>query len=72
MLWTMTSWLVSGLPGQFMVIWDNSRCSIVFHFDVPGGWRTARHGGRIGALGNFPYDLDLASPSLVNFGSDAD
>jgi len=24
-----------------MVIWENSRCSIRFHFEVPGGsWRT--------------------------------
>jgi hypothetical protein len=26
-----TSWLVSGLPHQFMVMWLNSRCSILFH-----------------------------------------
>ena len=25
---TMTSWLVRGLPRQFMVMWENSRCSI--------------------------------------------
>jgi hypothetical protein len=38
---TMTSWLVSGRPRQFMVIWENNRCSIRFHFDVPGGkWHT--------------------------------
>ncbi len=38
---TMTSWLVSGLPRQFMEIWAKSRCSIRFHFDVPGGkWDT--------------------------------
>ena len=29
--------LVSGRPRQFCVIWQNSRCSILFHFDVPGG-----------------------------------
>lgn len=41
MLWTMTSWLVSSLPRQFMVMWENSRCSIRFHFEVPGGrWQT--------------------------------
>jgi len=25
----MVSWLVRGLPRQFMVIWENSRCSIL-------------------------------------------
>jgi len=33
----MTSWLVSGRPRQFRVIWENSRCSILFHLEVPGG-----------------------------------
>ena len=33
----MTSWLVSGRPRQAMVIWENSRCSILFHLEVPGG-----------------------------------
>jgi len=38
---TMTSWLVRGLPRQFIEIWENSRCSILFHFEVPGGrWQT--------------------------------
>lgn len=27
--------LVSGRPRQFCVMWQNSRCSILFHFDVP-------------------------------------
>jgi hypothetical protein len=41
MVLTTTSWLVSGLPRQFMVTCENSRCSILFHFDVPGGtWQT--------------------------------
>ena len=41
MLLTTTSWLVSGLPRQFMVMWENSRCSILFHLEVPGGkWHT--------------------------------
>jgi hypothetical protein len=39
MLFTMISWLVSGLPRQFLVMWENSRCSIRFHLDVPGGKR---------------------------------
>ena len=29
--------IVSGRPRQFCVMWQNSRCSILFHFDVPGG-----------------------------------
>ena len=29
--------LVSGRPRQFWVMWQNRRCSILFHFDVPGG-----------------------------------
>ena len=28
---------VSGLPRQFMVMKLNMRCSIRFHFEVPGG-----------------------------------
>jgi hypothetical protein len=41
MLFTTTSWLVSGRPRQFMVTWENSRCSILFHLEVPGGkWQT--------------------------------
>ena len=41
MLFTMTSWLVRGLPRQFMVMCENSRCSILFHLEVPGGkWHT--------------------------------
>ena len=41
MVWTTTSWLVSGLPRQLRVIWENSRCSILFHLEVPGGkWQT--------------------------------
>ena len=29
--------VASGRPRQFCVMWQNSRCSILFHFDVPGG-----------------------------------
>jgi len=36
---TAISWLVSGRPRQFMVMWLKSRCSILFHFDVPGQCR---------------------------------
>ena len=28
---------VSGRPRQFCVMWQNIRCSILFHLDVPGG-----------------------------------
>ena len=37
MVFTMTWWLVSGRPRQFMVMAENSRCPILFRFDVPGG-----------------------------------
>ena len=41
MVLTMTSWLVRGRPRQFIVMWENSRCSILFHLLVPGGrWQT--------------------------------
>src|SRR3954451_18812726 len=30
----MTSWLVRGLPRQLVVMWENNRCSILFHFEV--------------------------------------
>jgi hypothetical protein len=40
-VWRTTSWLVSGRPRQLRVMWLNSRCSILFHFEVPGGkWQT--------------------------------
>ena len=34
---TMTSWLIKGLPRQFMVMKENRQCSILFHLLVPGG-----------------------------------
>ena len=41
MVCTMTSWLVRGRPRQFIEMWENSRCSILFHLLVPGGrWQT--------------------------------
>ena len=41
MVCTMTSWLVSGRPRQFIEMWENRRCSILFHVLVPGGrWQT--------------------------------
>jgi len=37
----IVSWLASGLPCQFLVIWENSGCSIFLHLTVPGGgWDT--------------------------------
>jgi hypothetical protein len=40
MVCTMTSWLVSGRPRQFIEMWENRRCSTLFHLLVPGGrWR---------------------------------
>ena len=38
---TTTSRLTSGRPLQFSVMWQNIRCSILFHLLVPGGkWHT--------------------------------
>jgi hypothetical protein len=34
---TITSWLASGRPRQFIEVALNSRCSIRFHLEVPGG-----------------------------------
>ena len=34
---TTTRRLVSGVARQVCVMWQNMRCSILFHFDVPGG-----------------------------------
>jgi hypothetical protein len=32
-----TWWLLSVRPRQFIVSWGNSRCSILFQLEVPGG-----------------------------------
>src|SRR3954451_224762 len=38
---TTTARLTNGRPRQFSVIWQNMRCSILFHLLVPGGkWHT--------------------------------
>ena len=38
---TIVSKVRSGLPRQFSVMWQNNRCSILFHLLVPGGkWLT--------------------------------
>jgi hypothetical protein len=31
----IVSWLLRGLPRQLMVIWENRRCSILFHLLCP-------------------------------------
>jgi hypothetical protein len=37
----MTWWLASGRARQVRVMWQNSRCPILFHLEVPGGkWQT--------------------------------
>ena len=40
-VWPMSATTVSkvrsGRPRQFCVMWQNSRCSILFHLLVPGG-----------------------------------
>jgi hypothetical protein len=41
MVSTITSWLVRGRPRQFVEMWEKSRCSILFHVEVPGDrWQT--------------------------------
>lgn len=37
----ITCRLVRGWPRQLDVTWNHNRCSILFHFEVPGGkWQT--------------------------------
>ena len=33
---TTAAWLMSELPRQFWVMWQNRRYSILFYFEVPG------------------------------------
>src|SRR5574337_1308101 len=41
MRFTTTARLRKGWPRQFWVMWQNMRCSILFHLLVPGGkWHT--------------------------------
>ena len=37
MRFTITWWVINGLPRQFCVMKENRRCSILFHLLVPGG-----------------------------------
>ena len=38
---TASSFVISGRARQVRVMWQNSRCSILFHLLVPGGkWHT--------------------------------
>ncbi len=47
---TMTARLKSGRPRQFSVIWQNMRCSILFHLLVPGGkWHTEMRSDKLSA-----------------------
>ena len=69
MVLTTTSWLVRGLPRQFIEMWENSRCSILFHLLVPGGrWHTVTVSpvsvGEAGQLG-------LPQPGAVAVGAAA-
>src|SRR5881397_4065876 len=48
MRFTTTARLTKGCPRQFCVMWQNIRCSILFHLLVPGGkWQTRTHDGSI-------------------------
>ena len=52
---TTVSQVRSGLPRQFWVMWQNIRCSILFHLLVPGGkWQTEI--GRPSILGSVSGD----------------
>src|ERR1700724_1635407 len=54
---TTTARLTNGLPRQFSVIWQNIRCSILFHLLVPGGqWDTGS-----------PSPISSASPCRASF-----
>jgi hypothetical protein len=62
---TMTSWLVSGRPRQFMLMCENSRCSISFHVLVPGGrWQTVMDQGLEGNAED--HALDTGSRSSMS------
>jgi hypothetical protein len=54
MLLTLTLWLSSGRPRQFIERCDNSQCSILFHWDVPGGkWQNGdAEAGLVGEVEN--------------------
>src|ERR1035437_4372250 len=63
---TMTWWLVSGRPRQFKVIWENSRCSILFHLLVPG--REMGDGHPQAGFGGERGELDLPGPDPGSVG----
>src|SRR3954453_23485353 len=47
---TTTARLRKGFPRQFCVMWQNMRCSILFHLLVPGGkWQTVMRSPRSSA-----------------------
>ena len=57
--------LTSGLPRQVWVMWQNMRCSILFHFDVPGGIMADLQGqpGFVGQL--LQFQLPQPHPRTV-------
>ena len=59
---TMMRWLFSGRPRQFMVIWENGRCWILFHLLAPGG---SGSGDGQPRLGGERGQLDLAGAHPV-------
>jgi hypothetical protein len=67
---TITSWDTSGRPRQFMEMWLNSRCSILFHLEVPGGEVAHGHckaslGGEAGQLGLPGADPIAVGPARI-------
>jgi hypothetical protein len=68
MVLTMTSWLSSGRPRQFIEMCENSRCSILFHLDVSGRQVADgdAEGGLVGEVASFGIAAavdDEAGPS---------
>src|SRR4030095_9998522 len=63
---TMTERLSRGLPRQLLVIWQNIRCSILFHLLVPGGkWQTEIRRGRLSARPRSPPFPNTAQRVLL-------
>ena len=54
---------VSGRPRQFCVTWQNMRCSILFHLDVPGG--SGGHGARACLVGELLHSPSRAALAPV-------
>jgi len=56
---TIVSWSTSGFPRQFMLMWENRRCSILFHLLVPGGRCEAEADARTVAAPTVGGDQEL-------------